>query len=122
MRYCFDIDGVIALTTGTDYHGSAPNEPVIERINQLYADGHEIVLHTARGMGTLEGDLNAVHDTWYEFTVYQMRSWGLSFHQLFLGKPYADVYVDDKGLNIEGFDVSDVHSVSPLKLMGAEVH
>jgi hypothetical protein len=107
MRYCFDIDGVIALTEGTGYHDSRPNERVISRINELYAEGHEIVLHTARGMGTLDGDLWAVHQTWYEFTIHQMRSWGLHFHQLFLGKPYADVYVDDKGLNVDDWSPTD---------------
>ena len=102
MRYCFDIDGVIADSQGTDYHGARPMTATIQRINRLYDEGHTIVLHTARGMGTLDGDLERVHATWYDFTVDQMKGWGLRFHELFLGKPYADVYVDDKGV---GFDL-----------------
>lgn len=102
MRYCFDIDGVIANTRGTDYHGATPKRDTIERINRLFDAGHTIVLHTARGMGTLDGDLKKVHEVWYDVTFQQMKGWGLNFHELYLGKPFADVYVDDKGV---GFDL-----------------
>lgn len=99
-RYCFDIDGVICETEGTDYHGALPRREVIERINRLYDAGHEIVLQTARGMGTLGGDLARVHEAWYAFTVEQMRGFGLRFHALYLGKTHADFYIDDKGMNV----------------------
>lgn len=102
MRYCFDIDGVIADSTGLDYRNALPMRDTIDRINRLYDEGHTIVLHTARGMGTLNGDLKRVHEVWYDFSVQQLRGWGLKFHQLYLGKPFADVYVDDKGV---GFDL-----------------
>jgi len=101
-RYCFDIDGVICHTQGTSYRESTPNREVIERINELFRAGHTIVLQTARGMGTLDGDIGKVHESWYDFTLQQMRSFGLLFHELFLGKAYADVYVDDKAI---GFDL-----------------
>lgn len=99
-RWCFDIDGVICHTQGLNYESAEPDHDVIERINRLYDAGDEIVLQTARGMGTLEGDLARVHERWYEFTLKQMRGFGLRFHALFLGKTHADVYVDDKGLNV----------------------
>ena len=99
MRYCFDIDGVICFTEGTDYHSAVPNREAIERINALYDQGHTIVLQTARGMGTLDGDLGKVYATWYQVTYDQMESFGLRFHELFLGKTHADVYIDDKGQN-----------------------
>lgn len=99
-RYCFDIDGVICQTEGTDYHAARPRRDVIERINRLYDAGHEIVLQTARGMGTLGGDLARVHEAWYAFTVEQMRGFGVRFHALYLGKTHADFYIDDKGMNV----------------------
>lgn len=102
MRYCFDIDGVICDSEGTNYHAATPKPQVIDRINELYRQGHTIVLSTARGMGTLDGDLEKVYATWYRFTYDQMKAWRLDFHELVLGKPWADLYVDDKGL---GFDL-----------------
>ena len=103
MRYCFDIDGVICHTEGTDYRSGVPIPASIERINALFDEGHEIVLQTARGMGTLDGDLGKVHEVWYEFTLNQMRAFGVRFHALFLGKAWADVYIDDKGWNSVDF-------------------
>lgn len=99
MRYCFDIDGVICHTDGLDYGNATPNRDAIERINALHDQGHTIVLQTARGMGTLNGDLARVHETWYQLTFDQMVGFGLRFHELYLGKTHADVYVDDKGQN-----------------------
>ena len=33
---------------------------------------------------------------WKEQTISQLKSWGVKYHELYLGKPTADVYVDDK--------------------------
>ena len=51
--FCFDIDGVIAtLTANNDYSKAGPRPEMIERINRLYAAGHQIILFTARGSAT----------------------------------------------------------------------
>ena len=34
----------------------------------------------------------------YDFTLKQVNEWGIKYHQLFLGKPAGDIYVDDKGI------------------------
>lgn len=99
MRYCFDIDGVICFTEGLDYRNARPNPEAIRRINALYDEGHVIALQTARGMGTLDGDLARVYETWFQVTLEQMKAFGVRFHELYLGKTHADVYVDDKGQN-----------------------
>lgn len=115
MRYCFDIDGVICHTEGLDYGSAVPNPPAIERINALYDEGHTIVLQTARGMGTLNGDVKRVYETWYDLTHEQMTRFGVRFHQLYLGKTHADVYVDDKGQN----SVDWLAGASPAHLAAA---
>lgn len=107
MRYCFDIDGVICDTEGTNYQNATPNRQVIDRINALHRAGHTIVLNTARGMGSLDGDIDRVHATWYRFTLHQMRMWGLHFHELVVGKPWADLYVDDKGMAFDDWLASE---------------
>ena len=33
----------------------------------------------------------------YDFTRMQLFEWGVKFHDLFLGKPAGDIYIDDKG-------------------------
>ena len=39
----------------------------------------------------------------YEFTEIQLSLWGCKYHQLFLGKPSADYYIDDKGIHSDDF-------------------
>lgn len=91
MTYCLDIDGTICTDTGGDYRHAEPFPDVIEQVNRLYDAGHVILLYTARGSTTgIE---------WREATEEQLRAWGVRHHGLYLGKPTADVYIDDKALN-----------------------
>ena len=91
--FCFDIDGVIAITSGTDYAQSQPNESIITIVNRLYDQGHTIKLFTARGYVT--------KIDWRELTEKQMLNWGVHYHELIFGKPNADYYVDDKAMTLE---------------------
>jgi hydroxymethylpyrimidine pyrophosphatase-like HAD family hydrolase len=93
--YCFDIDGTICTNTDGDYENALPYREVIEKINRLYSDGHSISLYTARGSTT--------HIDWYDFTKRQLKEWGVKYHELIMGKPYADLYIDDKGMQSEVF-------------------
>jgi ribonucleotide monophosphatase NagD (HAD superfamily) len=90
MTYCFDIDGVLCNNTYGRYEQAQPYPAVISRVNELYARGHRVILFTARGTNT--------GIDWRKVTEEQMRAWGVNYHQLFFGKPEADVYVDDRAL------------------------
>ncbi|MBF0384211.1 MAG: hypothetical protein HQL69_24635, partial [Magnetococcales bacterium] len=88
-----DIDGVVArLTADNNYANSTPNVAMINAINTLYDAGHRIIMFTARG--TMTGI------DWREVTEKQLRDWGLRHHELHLGKPAADYYVDDRMISI----------------------
>jgi SAM-dependent methyltransferase len=90
MTYCIDIDGVLCNNTHGRYELAQPYKAVIARVNMLYELGHRVVLFTARG--TITGI------DWRDLTETQMRDWGVKYHQLFFGKPEADIYVDDRGM------------------------
>lgn len=93
-RFVFDIDGVIARKReDLDYTKAEPDERMICIINRLYDLGNEIILFTARGYTTGKD--------WREVTRSQMERWGLKYHELHMGKPNADYYVDDKMLDME---------------------
>ncbi len=98
MIYVFDIDDTICKTENSNYAESQPIEERINKINKLYDEGHTIVFHTARGMGRTNNNVARSHYLFYEMTFEQLRSWGVKFHSLYLGKPSGDIYVDDKGL------------------------
>ena len=54
-------------------------------------------------MGVCKGDVSAVYKMWGELTEIQLSLWGCRFHELRLGKPHADFFIDDKGISDEDF-------------------
>lgn len=103
MIYTFDIDGTICLTNGNDYINSTPLTERINIINNLYEQGHIIKIFTARGMTTKNGNIKEVYKDYYDMTLSQLSEWGLKFHELILGKPSSDFYIDDKGISDVNF-------------------
>ena len=75
----------------------------IEKINQLFDDGHTIKYFTARGMGRYNDDADKAREKFYGLTKMQLDIWGCKYHELILGKPSADYYIDDKGINSDDF-------------------
>ncbi len=111
-RFVFDIDGVITEPNGgMDYQAARPNKKMIQAINRLYQQGHEIVLFTARGYVT--------GIDWREVTEKQLSDWKVNYHELHFGKPNADYYVDDRMLDMKillemGEDGDETSSCSKL--------
>ena len=103
MTYVFDIDGTICTHNSPIYTNAVPYTERIHKVNSLYDEGHTIVLFTARGMGRHKNNALLAIEEFYELTATQMKSWGVKYHHLFLGKPSGDVYVDDKGIKDEHF-------------------
>ena len=93
MIYCFDIDGTLCTNTEGSYEEALPYPEVIARVNSLFDAGHRIILYTARGSTT--------GIDWRVLTEDQLMSWGVKYHELLLGKPTADVYIDDKGVGVD---------------------
>lgn len=99
MTYVFDIDGTICTKVDDgNYTNSKPLVDRIKIINNLYDNGNTIIFQTARGMGRYNNNNEKANDAFYELTVKQLSLWGVKYHQLFLGKPSGDIYVDDKGI------------------------
>lgn len=95
MKYIIDIDNTICRSEASDYRNSKPYGDRIEKVNNLYDQGHEIHYWTARGG-------NSGID-WTEFTINQLKEWGCKFHSVKTGKPVYDVWVDDKATHSSDF-------------------
>jgi len=93
MTYCFDIDGTLCTNTEGNYRAAEPFLEIIAQVNKLHAEGHHILLYTARGSTT--------GIDWRDATERQLNRWNVHYHQLVMGKPTADVYIDDKALNFD---------------------
>ncbi|MDA8796540.1 hypothetical protein N9N06_03660, partial [Aquiluna sp.] len=85
----------LCLSHGDDYKSSTPYLNRIKYVNELFDEGHTIIILTARG--SVSGlDLE-------ELTRDQLHAWGVRYHVLKLGKPYADFYIDDKAVKDTDF-------------------
>jgi D-sedoheptulose 7-phosphate isomerase len=91
LTYCIDLDGTLCSNTFGEYVQATPVQYAIDQVNLLHSVGHKIKIFTARGSTS---DID-----WRITTEDQLRSWGVNYDELILGKPEADVYVDDKALN-----------------------
>ena len=109
MRYCFDIDGTICTwTRGRNYHKAEPMKHRIAKVNSLYDAGNHITYFTARAMGRFsdlphEFAMKEAGLALREFTEEQLAEWGCKYHRLLMGKPHADIFVDDKGRDSEEY-------------------
>ena len=89
-----DIDETICTTPSSrNYNESTPLNNNIKKINKLYDEGHTIVYWTSRG--------SRKQINWYNLTKIQLNTWGAKHHELRVDKPYYDLFIDDKTINIE---------------------
>ncbi|MDL2304099.1 HAD family hydrolase [Bacteroides sp. OttesenSCG-928-D19] len=90
MQIIIDMDGTICTEERTYSRSLAkPKEGAVDAVNALYKAGHTIIIYSAR--------------TWmeYEMTVAWLANHNISYHQLILGKPIGDVWIDDRALKFE---------------------
>ncbi|MBP1614920.1 MAG: Haloacid dehalogenase-like hydrolase [Bacteroidetes bacterium] len=90
MQIIIDMDGTICTEERTYSRCLAqPKENAVESINRLYDGGHTIIIYSAR--------------TWMEFemTTAWLKDHGVKYHQLMMGKPIGDVWIDDRALHFE---------------------
>ena len=69
---------------------------MVAYLSELRAAGHQVIIYTARGMGTACGVHGSAVASIGLLTLAQLDEWGLEYDEIYFGKPSADVYVDDK--------------------------
>jgi len=103
MQIVIDMDGTICTEEKTYSRALAKALPgAVENINKLYDEGHIILIYSAR--------------TWmeYEMTHDWLQKNNIKFHQLILGKPIGDVWIDDRAINFNGWS-STAEQLAQLK-------
>lgn len=101
MRLCFDIDNTILTNSerrGSD-EGITPIASIVEMIRRLHAEGNTIVLHTARSMQTCNSNLGQANKRGMMKVFKKLEEYAIPYDEIYFGKPWADVYIDDKALN-----------------------
>ena len=101
--YCFDLDNTLCVTKSKGYINAQPIFERIKIVNDLYDKGHCIKIYTARGTTEFKGNLALVLDKYYELSKNQLNYWGLKYHELILGKPPYDLFIDDKAIHSDSY-------------------
>ena len=96
MIYFVDIDGTVCSDTKGNYSKCVPLRDKIDKVNRLYEEGHTIVYWTARGMTRAKGNVHKAYELCYDVTRDQLKKWGAKYHELRMGKPYYDIFFEDK--------------------------
>lgn len=88
-----DVDGTICSNTNGSYTEAVPFYSAISKINDYFEAGARIIYFTARGSTT--------GIDWRDETLRQFSNWGVRHHELVMGKPFGDFYIDDKAVPSE---------------------
>ena len=83
------------MSKNLNYEEAQPIKNRIDKVNELYNLGHTIIYWTARG--TVTGK------DWSKVTKKQFKEWGVKYHKLEFGKPFYDLFIDDRNINDKSF-------------------
>jgi len=98
-RLVFDLDGTLTHDDASvGYAERRPNAAVVEKLRGYQAQGFEIVICSARNMGTYEGRIGKINAN----TLPVILDW-LARHQI----PYDEIHVGKPCCGSEGFYVDD---------------
>lgn len=93
MRIIVDLDGTICTEERTNSRPMAkPIEKAICSINKLYDGGDTIIIYSARSWQE------------YEMTTNWLKDHSVKYHQLILGKPIGNVWIDDRAIRFDNWD------------------
>ena len=98
-----DIDDTILTTINRDYDNSQPKMEVIVGLRALKDAGWRIVLHTARGQGRSNGNIDLVREDVARDVETFCAKYDVPYDELILGKVWAAYYIDDRALRPEEF-------------------
>lgn len=101
VRYCFDIDNTILTYSSNPKtkDGIEPISTMVTLLRRLYNEGNTIVLHTARGMQSNHSNLGVANKKGAFQVLEALEKYDIPYHEIYFGKPWADIYIDDKAWN-----------------------
>jgi len=101
MRICFDLDNTLVTPPYIlrDYSTVKPIQNMIDLAKKLKSEGHIIIIHTARKMLSHSHNTGAAIANIAKLTIETLDNFEIPYDELIFGKPYAEIYIDDKAFN-----------------------
>ena len=103
MRFIIDLDGTICTEEKTFSRSLAkPIQGAKDYINKLFEGGHTIIIYSARSWQE------------YEMTTEWLKNYDIKYHQLILGKPIGDLWIDDRAIRFNTWE-QIINSINELQ-------
>ena len=104
MRICIDIDGTLCTLKEPfqTYKDVEPLRGAAEKIKSLRKQGAYIIFCTARHMKSCESNVGQVIARQGHILFEWLARHDFEYDELWFGKPYADLYIDDKAFRFNG--------------------
>jgi capsule biosynthesis phosphatase len=101
LRLCFDLDNTLVSypEIPNDYNTVKPIIKNIKFLKYLRSFGHTIIIYTARRMKTCNGNVGKIMADVGKITFDTLQQFEIPYDEIYFGKPHADIYIDDLGLN-----------------------
>jgi capsule biosynthesis phosphatase len=105
MKIAIDLDGTICplKRANKSYADLEPFPGAADRIRELRAAGHYIIILTARNMSTCEGNVGKVMKNIGKITLDWLERHNVEYDEIHFGKPNAEVYIDDRALRFSSW-------------------
>lgn len=124
MRVCFDLDNTLVTYPDIpgDYTTVRPITKMIEIARKMKAEGHTIIIHTARRMETHKNNVGAVIRDIGLLTFNTLETFNIPYDELLFGKPIADIYIDDRAVNpyresIDSMGYIHEETIKPMNML-----
>jgi len=140
MRICFDFDNTLVTFPKVkgDYTSVQPIQKNIDYLKYLKNFNNTIIIYTARRMRSTNGNIGKVNAEVGKITFETLDKFDIPYDEIYFGKPYADVYIDDLGIscfdNLEkhlgfyydkikprDFNNIDFNSINTIKKTGSDL-
>jgi capsule biosynthesis phosphatase len=101
LRICFDLDNTLVTfpRISGDYNTVEPIQKNIDFLRYVKTYGHTIIIYTARRMKTCNGNVGKTMKDIGMITFETLSNFDIPYDEIYFGKPYANVYIDDMALN-----------------------
>jgi capsule biosynthesis phosphatase len=114
-----DVDGTLCpiKRPGENYADLVPEPRMLARLRALRAEGWHIILHSARGMRSNDGNLGRIGRTVAPGLLDWLARHDIPFDELHLGKPWPGrhgFYIDDRAVRPREFLELDFDQLAEL--------
>ncbi len=101
LRICFDLDNTLVTypVVPNDYSTVRPIHAMIDVARKAKAEGHTVIIYTARRMETHKHNGAAALADIGRITFATLDKFNIPCDEIVFGKPIAHIYVDDRAVN-----------------------